>query len=280
MYIGTTAKERLDHFVVIEKGDTASEILVLMKEKQVFNLIVDGKTCDEAVIELPEFRAVFAYSNIIYLSNIKIDTSEKLYTFKNAVRLEIKQCTFKEKVSIDWLIFERLVEVFTPYSKSFINLFEHPTLKTIFVEKFNQENYQFPANRILETLSIAGSVASDWSTLPQFVNLKALYLSEITSLTGITWISNFHDLIDLELSLCQHVENIVASVSEVITLRYLYIFRSGVIESLQNLAKLTNLIELTIENKGKLLDKNISYLDKKADLEYSVEIGSFAATSD
>lgn len=168
----------------------------------------------------------------------------------------------------------------TPYSKSFINLFEHPILKTIFVEKFNRENYQFPANSILETLSIAGSVSSDWSTLPQFVNLKALYLSEINSLIDITWISNFHDLIDLELSLCRHIENIVATVSEVITLRSLYIFRSGMIESLQNLTKLTNLIELTIENKGKLLDKNISWLDKRVNLEYSIEIGSFATTSD
>ncbi|MGE8377715.1 MAG: hypothetical protein ACN6PN_05165 [Sphingobacterium sp.] len=42
------------------------------------------------------------------------------------------------------------------------------------------------------------------------------------------------------------------------TLRYLYIFRSGEIQSLQNLAKLTELEELTIEDKGKLLNKDIS----------------------
>jgi len=65
-------------------------------------------------------------------------------------------------------------------------------------------------------------------------------------------------LVDLELSLCPHVENIVTRVSEVTTLRYLYIFRSGEIQSLQNLAKLTELEELTIEDKGKLLNKDIS----------------------
>ncbi|WP_454059009.1 hypothetical protein [Elizabethkingia ursingii] len=52
------------------------------------------------------------------------------------------------------------------------------------------------------------------------------------------------------------------------------------IESLQSLASLTSLEELTIENKGKLMDKNISFLDKIPNLEYSIEIGSFGAGSD
>ena len=34
MYIGSTAKERPDHFVVIESGDSATEILALMKENR------------------------------------------------------------------------------------------------------------------------------------------------------------------------------------------------------------------------------------------------------
>ena len=51
------------------------------------------------------------------------------------------------------------------------------------------------------------------------------------------------------------------------------------IESLQSLASLICLEELTIENKGKLVDKNTSFLDKIPNLEYSIEIGSFGAGS-
>ncbi|WP_454059010.1 hypothetical protein [Elizabethkingia ursingii] len=146
MYIGSTAKERPDHFVVIESGDSATEILALMEEKQIFNLILDGKTCDAAIFGLPEFREVFGNINIIYLSNLNIDNSEILYALKNAIRLEIRKCTYKGKELIDWTVFTRLEELFTPYSKRFVNLFTHPTLKTIFIEKFTEENYRFPVS--------------------------------------------------------------------------------------------------------------------------------------
>lgn len=113
MYIGSTAKERPDHFVVIESGDSATEILALMAEKQIFNLILDGKTCDENIFELPEFREVFRNINIIYLSNFNIDKSEILYTLKNAIRLEIKKCKYQGKERIDWTVFEIRRSVYT-----------------------------------------------------------------------------------------------------------------------------------------------------------------------
>ncbi|GJN60517.1 leucine-rich repeat domain-containing protein [Elizabethkingia anophelis] len=280
MYIGSTAKERPDHFVVIESGDSATEILALMAEKQIFNLILDGKTCDENIFELPEFREVFENINIIYLSNFNIDKSEILYTLKNAIRLEIKKCTYKGKEPIDWSVFTRLEEVFTLYSKRFVNLFTHPTLKTIFIEKFTEENYQFPKNEILHTLSIEGSVSCEWSTLTHFTKLEALYLSGIKSLTDISWLGDFNNLKELDLSFCKNIEAITEAISKIKSLKYLHIFQSGVIESLKSLASLTSLEELTIENKGKLMDKNISFLDKIPNLEYSIEIGSFGATSD
>ncbi|WP_254306819.1 hypothetical protein [Elizabethkingia anophelis] len=105
MYIGSTAKERPDHFVVIESGDSATEILALMAEKQIFNLILDGKTCDENIFELPEFREVFENINIIYLSNFNIDKSEILYTLKNAIRLKSKNVNTKEKNGLTGLFF-------------------------------------------------------------------------------------------------------------------------------------------------------------------------------
>ncbi|WJK00458.1 hypothetical protein [Elizabethkingia anophelis] len=280
MYIGSTAKERPDHFVVIESGDSATDILALMEEKQIFNLILDGKTCDENIFELPEFREVFENINIIYLSNFNIDKSEILYTFKNAVRLEIKKCAYKGKEPIDWTVFTRLEELFTPYSKRFVNLFTHPTLKTIFIEKFTEENYRFPENEILLTLSIEGSASCDWSTLTHFTKLEALYLSEIKSLTDISWLGDLNNLKDLDISLCKNIEAIIEVISKIKSLKYLHISQSGVIESLQSLASLTSLEELTIENKGKLMDKNISFLDKIPNLEYSIEIGSFGAGSD
>lgn len=280
MYIGSTAKERPDRFVVIESGDSASEILELIQEKKVFNLILDGKTCDANLFEFPEFKEVLENINIIHLSNFMIDKSEILYTLKNAVRLEIKKCTYKGKEPIDWTVFTRLEEIFTPYSKRFVNLFTHPIIRTIFIEKFTEENYRFPENEILNTLSIEKSTSCDWPTLTHFRNLEALYLSEIKSLASISWLANLKKLKELDLSLCKNVEDIIKSISEAKTLTYLHLFQSGVIESLQNLITLTNLEELTIENKGKLLDKNISFLDKIPNLEYSIEIGGFGAGSD
>ncbi|WP_337085602.1 hypothetical protein [Elizabethkingia anophelis] len=279
MYIGSTEKERPDHFVVIECGDSATDILALMEEKQVFNLILDGKTCDANILELPEFKEVFGNINIVYLSNFNIDKSEILYALRKAIRLEIKKCKYKGKERIDWTVFSRLEEVFTPYSKRFVNLFTHLTLKTIFIEKFTEENYQFPKNEILNTLSIEGSVSCDWSTLTHFNKLEALYLSEIKSLTDISWLGDLNNLKELDISLCKNAKAITEVISKVKSLKYLHIFQSGVIESLQSLASLTNLEELTIENKGKLVDKNISFLDKIPNLEYSIEIGSFGATS-
>ncbi|WP_236709602.1 leucine-rich repeat domain-containing protein [Elizabethkingia ursingii] len=129
-------------------------------------------------------------------------------------------------------------------------------------------------------MSIDGSIFCDWSTLTHFNKLEALYLSEIKSLTDISWLGDLNNLKDLDISLCKNIEAIIEVISKIKSLKYLHIFQSGVIESLQSLANLTNLEELTIENKGKLMDKNISFLDKIPNLEYSIEIGSFGTTSD
>ncbi|WP_278554918.1 hypothetical protein [Elizabethkingia bruuniana] len=91
---------------------------------------------------------------------------------------------------------------------------------------------------------------------------------------------DLNNLKELDLSLCKDVEAFTEAISTVKTLKYLHLFQSGVIESLQSLANLTSLEELSIENKSKLMDKNISFLDKIPNLEYSIEIGSFGAGSD
>ncbi|WP_313385867.1 hypothetical protein [Chishuiella sp.] len=277
MYIGSTAKERKDHFIVIENDDIPENIFQLMQEKQIFNLIIDGNTCDVSVLISPEFIQIFEHINIVHLSNIVIKKSEFLYILNKVIRLEIKGCKYIGKEPINWLMFTRLEELFTIYSKRFQNLFRHPTLKTIFLEKFSEENFEFPQNKILETFSIEKSVTCDWSSLINFRNLKALYFVEIKSLIYVYWLQNFKSLQEIDLSLCKNVENIIEEISKIKTLTYIHIYQSGIITTLQSLSKLENLQELIIDNKGILQDKNIKFLNDSPNLEYNIEVGTFSA---
>lgn len=279
MYIGSTAKERKDHFIVIENDDIPENIFQLMQEKQIFNLIIDGNTCDVSVLISPEFIQIFEYINIVHLSNIVIKKSEFLYILNKVIRLEIKGCKYIGKEPINWLMFTRLEELFTIYSKRFQNLFRHPTLKTIFLEKFSEENFEFPQNKILETFSLEKSVTCDWSSLINFRNLKALYFVEIKSLIYVYWLQNFKSLQEIDLSLCKNVENIMEEISKIKTLTYIHIYQSGIITTLQSLSKLENLQELIIDNKGILQDKNIKFLNDSPNLEYNIEVGTFSAGS-
>lgn len=279
MYIGSTAKERKDHFIVIENDDIPENIFQLMQEKQIFNLIIDGNTCDVSVLISPEFIQIFEHINIVHLSNIVIKKSEFLYILNKVIRLEIKGCKYIGKEPINWLMFTRLEELFTIYSKRFQNLFRHPTLKTIFLEKFSEENFEFPQNKILETFSIEKSVTCDWSSLINFRNLKALYFVEIKSLIYVYWLQNFKSLQEIDLSLCKNVENIMEEISKIKTLTYIHIYQSGIITTLQSLSKLENLQELIIDNKGILQDKNIKFLNDSPNLEYNIEVGTFSAGS-
>ncbi len=241
MYIGSTAKERQDHFIVIENGDIPENIFQLMHEKQIFNLIIDGNTCDVSVLTSPEFIPIFEQISIVHLSNMVIDKNELLYRLNKATRLEIKNCKYTGREPIDWLVFTRLEELFTIYAKRFQHLFSHPTLKTIFIEKFSEENFQFPKNKIVETLSIEKSVTCDWSSLTNLSNLKELYLSEIKSLINISWLQCFGSLLEVDLSLCKNVEDIIEEISKAKTLTYIHIYQSGLITTLQSLSKLKNL---------------------------------------
>ena len=277
MYIGSTAKERKDHFIVIENDDIPENIFQLMQEKQIFNLIIDGNTCDVSVLISPEFIQIFEHINIVHLSNIVIKKSEFLYILNKVIRLEIKGCKYIGKEPINWLKFTRLEELFTIYSKRFQNLFRHPTLITIFLEKFSEENFEFPQNKILETFSIEKSVTCDWSSLINFRNLKALYFVEIKSLIYVYWLQNFKSLQEIDLSLCKNVENIMEEISKIKTLTYIHIYQSGIITTLQSLSKLENLQELIIDNKGILQDKNIKFLNDSPNLEYNIEVGTFSA---
>lgn len=279
MYIGSTAKERKDHFIVIENDDIPENIFQLMQEKQIFNLIIDGNTCDVSVLISSKFIQIFEHINIVHLSNIVIKKSEFLYILNKVIRLEIKGCKYIGKEPINWLIFTRLEELFTIYSKRFQNLFRHPTLKTIFLEKFSEENFEFPQNKILETFSIEKSVTCDWSSLINFRNLKALYFVEIKSLIYVYWLQNFKSLQEIDLSLCKNVENIMEEISKIKTLTYIHIYQSGIITTLQSLSKLENLQELIIDNKGILQDKNIKFLNDSPNLEYNIEVGTFSAGS-
>lgn len=279
MYIGSTAKERQDHFIVIENGDIPENIFQLMHEKQIFNLIIDGNTCDVSVLTSPEFIPIFEQISIVHLSNIVIDKSELLYMLNKVTRLEIKNCKYIGKEPIDWLALTRLEELFTIYSKRFQHLFSHPTLKTIFIEKFSEENFKFPQNKIVEIFSIEKSVTCAWSSLKNLSNLKELYLSEIKSLTNISWLQCFGSLLEVDLSLCKNVEDIIEEISKVKTLTYIHIYQSGMITTLQSLSRLKNLQELIIDNKGTLQDKDIAFLNDFPNLEYSIEVGSFGAGS-
>ena len=110
------------------------------------------------------------------------------------------------KKPIDFLNFTNLEEIVMPYSKRFVNLFNHPKLKTIMLENFNQLNFIFTENNVLETLSIEKSKACDWSSLTNFNNLKSLYLTGISTLNDISWMPQLSNLIDIELSNCKKIE--------------------------------------------------------------------------
>lgn len=57
-------------------------------------------------------------------------------------------------------------------------------------------------------------------------------------------------------------------------------FNDGIPENVAFWRLNIDLMELTIENKGKLLNKNIANLKNNKNLKYNLELGSFAATSD
>lgn len=189
---------------------------------------------------------------MLHLKDIEIHKSEQIYAFKNLKRLEMVNCTFKTKEPIDFLQFSCLEELVSNYSKRFINLFQHPKLNSIMLNNFNEPNFSFPKNDVLETLSIEGSKTCEWNRLTNFSHLKELYLISISSLTDISWKAQLPFLKDIELTSCKNIENCIENLSEVKTLEILFLGYMRDFETLSPLEKLKNLKELTIESGGKL----------------------------
>jgi hypothetical protein len=279
MYIGTTTPGRKERFIIVEKGDSAQSLLTFSQEEQITNLIISGKESGLEVLSDESFAPLFKEINILHLKDISIDKNW-LYQFMNLKRLEIKSCKYKGKEPLDWLMFTRLEELFTPYAKLFENLFVHPTLKTVFIENFDQEGFVFPLNTVIESLSIEKSKECTWSSLVNISALKALYLVKIPTLTDINWLSKLTQLEDIEISACKEVSNLITSIAEVSTLDTVYLSSMGDIESLKPLEKLQNLKKLTIETGGRLIDKKSStVLNKLSNLEYSIEMKNFVEGS-
>lgn len=273
MYIGTTIQGRADQFIILEKNDSVEDLSSLMEEKNIYNLIVSGKDIGSEFLISNSFSKLFSKIEILHLKDVEINKSEELLQFKNVKRLEIKNSKFKGKEDVDWSQLENLEELFTIFSKRFQNLFSHPTLKTLFIEKFEEEGFEFPVNYQLETLSIEKSKECIWSSLPNFKNLKALYLVGIPSIFDISWITEFSQLEDVDFTSCKNMENVIESLSEVKSLRTIFLGYLGDLNSLFPLKNLNHLQELTIESGGKLTDKkNVDFLNKMPHLEFSIEM--------
>lgn len=209
MYIGTTTVGRAAHFIVLEKGDDPKDIQELISKQEIKNLIISKEIQEDYFLGNADFASIFQQIEILHLKNLEIQESEQLYAFQNLKRLEIFDCIYKTKEPIDFLKFTHLDEVVIPYSKRFIHLFDHPKLKTIMLNDFNQLGYSFPENNVLETLSIEKSKKCDWNSLTNFKNLKSLYLTQIASLEDISWLSEFSSLHDIELSSCKKVKTVL-----------------------------------------------------------------------
>lgn len=273
MFIGSTAKERPEDFIIIEKGDTAQNVQALMTEKKVFNLILDAKSIDDDILDNFEFKSIFQQVEILYLNGFDIQSSAQLYSFEKLKGLEIFNCTFKNKEIIDFQKFNHLERIISPYSKRFVNLFHRPKLKTLMLENFNELNFVFPENNVLETLSIDKSKACDWKTLKNFKNLKSLYLVSIQTLVDISWINHLSRLNDLELSKCKHIDNCIEDIAQIKTLETHYLSYMGDFETLQPLKKLKHLQEFRIESGGKLADnKNVDLLFDMPNLEFGIDM--------
>ncbi|WP_312554641.1 hypothetical protein [Empedobacter brevis] len=79
MYIGTTTKGRLTQFIVLEKGDSAEALSILMTEKNNFNLIVSGKEADLDILADVAFSEVFRKIKILHLTGLELHKSEELF---------------------------------------------------------------------------------------------------------------------------------------------------------------------------------------------------------
>lgn len=273
MYIGTTTAGRAAHFIVLEKGDDSKDIQELISKQEIKNLIISKEIQEDHFLGNSDFASIFQQIEILHLKNLEIQESEQLYVFQNLKRLEIFDCTYKTKEPIDILKFAYLEELVMPYSKRFVHLFDHPKLKMIMLNDFNQLGFSFPENKVLETLSIEKSKECDWSSLTNFKNLKSLYLTQIASLEDISWLSDFSSLHDIELSSCKKVKNCIENLAEVKTLETLFLCYMGDFETLKPLQKLKNLKELTIESGGKLTDnKNVDFLLEIPNLEFGIDM--------
>ncbi|MGJ1421814.1 hypothetical protein ACR79T_19505 [Sphingobacterium spiritivorum] len=281
MYLGTTTQGRSDQFIVLEKGDSAADISAVMKSENIRNLIVSGKEAGPHVLSNTAFSEVFSEMEIVHLSDVGFGKSEELFQFKNVKRLEIKNCKFKGKEDLDWSQLIHLEELFTSYSKRFQNLFTHPLLKTLYIEKFEEEGFEFPVNSQLETLSIEKSKDCNWASLPNLKNLKALYLVSIPSIVDITWIMEIPRLEDIDFTSCKNMENVIETISQVKSLKTIFLANTSDFKTLLPLQNLAHLQELTIESSGKLLDKkNIDFLNQMPDLEFSIEMKNCAISNE
>lgn len=230
MYVGTTTARRPDHFIILEKGGEAKSVLALMTEKRVKNLIISKELNQDQFLGNPDFKDIFDQIEILHLNKIEIKESQQIYAFKNLRRLEISDCTYKTKEPIDFLQFMKLEEVVMLYSKRFVHLFNHPKLKLIKLNNYNELDFSYPENHVIETLSIEKSKACNWNSLIHLKNLKSLYLIGIPSLKDISFISQLSYLTDIEFSSCKNTLNTIEKLAEVKTLESIFLYAWAILK--------------------------------------------------
>ncbi|UOO89455.1 hypothetical protein LVJ82_00295 [Vitreoscilla massiliensis] len=277
MYVGSTDAQRPERFVVLERADAAAALLDFVHEHDCHNFILDGQLCEVSLWTQPEYESVFAKADTVHVAHVDFANNQAIAVLQASRRLEFKHCRFLGKQALDWRQFSRLQTLFVPYNRHFEHLFAHPLLHTLFVDNFNQADFIFPANSSLRTLSITRSKPCAWHSLSGFSALEALYLSDIPSLTDLSWLPQLPALQEIELHHCKNTLQLLPTLAQLPKLQHLWLSRMGALESLKPLQALNELRELTIESGGKLADRDVAFLKQMPCLQdYSIEMANFA----
>ena len=277
MYLGSTDAQRPERFVVVERTDGAAALLDFVHEHACNHFILDARLCDVSLWTQPEYQTVFAKADTVHVAGVDFANNQDLYLLHACRRLELKQCRFLGKQRVDCWLFPNLQELFAPYSRHFEHLFEHPNLHTLFLDDFKANDWVFPHNTRLRTLSLTRSKACDWHSLSHLSALEALYLSDIPSLSDISWLPQLHALQEIEWHNCKNTLELLPSLARLPKLQHLWLSRMGALESLKPLQALSQLKELTIESGGKLADRDVAFLKQMPCLQdYSIEMANFA----
>lgn len=261
MYIGKHIPQIPTLYLVLEKNDTAGDILDFMHANNIFNIGISGRQIDFDRLNSAEFREVLAHvtGEVKFMSS-HLPCASILSLFPNASYLDIKGAEIekKSKETFDLCKLKNLKGIKFNYDKRLLNFFNHPELTDIEIFNFKEKGYIFPKNHIIQKLLIEKSVSCSWDSIINFQNLEELTLANIASLTDLSWITDLKKLNYIALDLCKNIQDLAYSLSTAFSLKEVILERMGTIDTLAPLRNL-KLSSIYIEY-GKLIDKDLSFV--------------------